>query len=57
MVISINLMMGVHRRPSKKNATYNLKLIGEKIFVNPTPNPEGTYVEPVRIFDVTKTLP
>ena len=33
----------------EKIATYNLKLIGEKIFVNPIPNPEGTYVEPVRI--------
>jgi nitrite reductase/ring-hydroxylating ferredoxin subunit len=28
-------------------ATFNLKLIGDQIFVNPIPNAEGTYVEPV----------
>ena len=33
----------------EKIATYNLKLIGEKIFVNPIPNAEGTYVEAVRL--------
>ena len=33
----------------EKIATYKLKLIGERIFVDPKPNTEGTHVEPVRI--------
>ena len=33
----------------EKVATYHLKVIGTKIFVNPKPNEEGAYVEPVSI--------
>ena len=34
---------------TEKISTYRLKLTGNKIFVNTHSNPEGTYVEPVRI--------
>lgn len=33
---------------TEKVATYQLKLIGTKIFINPKPQNEGTYVEPIR---------
>lgn len=38
---------------TEKLATYQLKLIGHKIYVNPQELPEGTYVEPVTF---TETL-
>lgn len=34
----------------EKVATYNLQLRGNVVFVNPVPHPEGTWVEPVKIF-------
>jgi nitrite reductase/ring-hydroxylating ferredoxin subunit len=32
---------------TERVATYNLKLDGQKIYVDPTPLPEGTFVEPI----------
>lgn len=34
---------------TEKVPTFNLKIIGSKIFVHPQPNPPGTFVEPARI--------
>jgi len=34
---------------TEKLETYELKLIKDKIWVNPNPKPEGTFVEPVKI--------
>lgn len=36
----------------EKVSTFNLKLIGTKILINPIPNSEGTYVEPIRISEM-----
>jgi len=33
---------------TEKLATYDLKLNGSSIYINPTAKPEGTYVEPIR---------
>ncbi len=33
----------------EKIETYSVKLIGTKVYVNPSPLPEGTYVEPCKI--------
>ncbi len=34
---------------TEKVSTYELKLEGEKVFVNPEPKPEGTAIDPVKI--------